>query len=58
MKVRGQMVELFYQDLLPAAKKQYLEAMDVETPDQLNADVFPIAVIMIPDVDRTPAARS
>lgn len=37
--------EIFFSDLSPEAQKRYLNFQGVSDPDDLNADIIPLAII-------------
>ena len=38
-------MEIYFTDLTERAQKELLDAMGVETPEEMNWDVFPIAEV-------------
>lgn len=45
--------EIMFADLNDQAQRSYLEFMGVESPSELNADVFPIATVDVEDEEET-----
>ena len=51
MKNIGNEIEVYFDDLSEDSKKEFLKAMGMETSDEGNYDVVPIAIISIPEID-------
>lgn len=44
-------VEIYFNDISEAKQKQLLEIFNVDSPSQMNWDVFPVAVISAEEPD-------
>ena len=51
MKNTGSEIEIFLDDLQEDVQKEFLKSMGMETSDEGNYDIVPIAVIPIPEID-------
>lgn len=51
MKETGSEIEIYFDDLNEDAQKKFLKAMGIETSDEGNYDVFPIAIVPMPEID-------
>lgn len=51
MKETGSHIEIYFDDLNEEAQKKFLKAMGIETSDEGNYDVIPIAIVSIPEID-------
>lgn len=51
MKETGSEIEIFFVDLNEEAQKKFLKAMGIETSDEGNYDVMPIAFVPVPEID-------
>lgn len=51
MKETGSEIEIFFHDLNEDAQKKFLKAMGIETGDEGNYDIIPIAIVPIPEID-------
>lgn len=51
MKVMKTEIEIFLDDLQEDVQKEFLKAMGIETSDEGNYDVIPIAIVPIPEID-------
>ena len=51
MKNTGSEMEIYFDDLNEDVQKEFLKVMGMETSDEGNYDVVPIAVIPIPEID-------
>lgn len=51
MKETGSEIEIYFHDLNEEAQKKFLKAMGIETSDEGNYDVIPIAIVPMPEID-------
>jgi len=51
MKETGSEIEIYFDDLDEEAQKKFLKAMGIETSDEGNYDVVPIAIVPVPEID-------
>jgi len=49
MKVTEEAIEISFFDLSDDAKKEFLKAVGLESADDGNYDIFPIAVVPVPE---------
>lgn len=52
MKDTGSEIEIYFDDLNEDTKKKFLKAMGIETSEEGNYDVFPIAFVPIPEIEK------
>ncbi len=51
MKIGETEIEIFLSDLQEDAQKKFLKAMGIETSDEGNYDIVPIAIVPMPEMD-------
>lgn len=51
MKETGNEIEIYFDDLNEEAQKKFLKAMGIETSDEGNYDIIPIAIVPMPEID-------
>lgn len=51
MKETGSEIEIHFYDLNEDAQKKFLKGMGIETSEEGNYDVFPIAIVPVPEID-------
>jgi hypothetical protein len=49
MKVTETEIEIFFDDFNEEAQKKFLKAMGIETSDEGNYDIIPIAIVPVPE---------
>ena len=45
--VHTKQIEIYFEDLNEEAQKQFLDAMNIDRPEDANYDIYPIAVVSI-----------
>jgi hypothetical protein len=51
MKIMENEIEIYFEDLNEDAQKEFLKAQRIETSEEGNYDVVPIAIVPIPEID-------
>ncbi len=51
MKESENAIEIYFDDLNEEAQKIFLKTMGIETSDEGNYDIVPIAIVPIPEID-------
>ena len=51
MKETGSEIEIYFDDLNEEAQKKFLKAMGIETSEDGNYDIVPIAIVPVPEID-------
>lgn len=51
MEDTGSEIKIYFDDLNEDSKKEFLKAIGMETSDEGNYDIFPIAIVPKPEID-------